>query len=228
MRTAFRSLAVVASLAFLIALTPAFALDDRQSWDHWGDNVFENPVTFNKTITVPNIANSQEVPGTAIATNGSSVASMEYGGLNKYVLTISGASLKLANIVSSNSSASVKVFDFPTGYIYLVSVMVNDMHITTNADSLTSTSGVTFAVGSVQGTGLSLTSTEVDMCPTNASAGCTNMWDGRLATPAAWNGTTTPVDMYLSICVDSNYVTTGTTNAAYGTIEFNWINQGDY
>jgi len=245
MKNAFRSLCGI-TLALAI-ISPAFALDDRENWIHSGDNVFENGnVDLNGNLTITQkdggfrltkegaISTTSTIEGVAglrlagISTNGSTVASVDYGNLRKDTIAISGTSIKLPNRPSSNGVYSVKIGAWPTGRIYVVGVMMDDFRMTTNAASLTSTSHVTYALGTAAGANSSLSGTAVNLCPTGATVQATNTFDACLASPASFDGTTTPVEMWLNVCVDSNYVATGTTNLTYGTIRAHSINLGDY
>lgn len=165
--------------------------------------------------------------GTAISTNGSTVVDTDYGVVRQTELTIANAPMIIVNLVSSNSTAGLKVYDFPEGRIDVLGVVVSKLTMTTNT-WLTSTCQVTYAFGTIKGTDDALTGTEANLCPTGATTQITNNWSTALATAAQFDGTSTPVDMYLNVCVDSNYLTHGITNYANGKAVITWVNLGDY
>jgi hypothetical protein len=166
--------------------------------------------------------------GVAVARTNVTAVESAFGNVQKTVLTLASTPMvvTLGHVAYTNWSGSAKIYDFPTGRIDILGVVVDNLTAVTNPTCV-ATSDVTYALGSVAGSG-ALTGTEVDLCPTNGFTQLTNYFDKALAASAQFDGTTTPLDVYLNCSISSNNVALATTNAVSGKITIHWINLGDY
>lgn len=178
------------------------------------------------------LAGVGSIPG-AVAGN---VSAVEYGDQKFHQTVLTLANLPQA-VVNGTEYQGTKIYDFPEGRILVLGVTAQLQQKTTSEIAGTLNSGVTGAVslGSVVASATTLASTMVDLLPSTAFTSSTVINEAgaavgaALAASAQFNGTTTPLDMYLN----SAFATTGdvdadATQAWSGTITVTWINLGDF
>lgn len=191
----------------------------------------------NKTLTSPVI----NVP-TTTSGNGAIVASkctvVEYGDgvLHKSVITFTLTGDHDIDVDDGGKSAGVKVFDMPEGRLSVLGVTIDASTVTNNVYNASTNDIYYVSVGTVDGTQAAdadLTSTEADIIPkttldTVSSTTLTLTWKTALAAAAQFDGTTTPVDLFVNVAVPDASNTDATTHAITGTMTITWINLGDY
>jgi hypothetical protein len=190
-----------------------------------------------EALFVANPASDMPVTVGVGAASIAAVSAAEYGlsgGVHKTVLTLTDAAV---SITDANAYGGTKIYDFPEGRILVLGVTATLAPKTTTAIASTINSGVAGAValGSVTASNVTLDSTMADMLPSTVIATSTVInvaaaaVTAALAAAAQFDGTTTPVDMFLN-----SSITTGTdidadgVLAYSGTITMHWVNLGDY
>jgi len=137
--------------------------------------------------------------------------------------------------------ASKKIFTFPAGRILLLGVTASlKWAVTTDRAATTGTINdsalLTWAIGSVAASNITLSSTMVDMLPKltkvldgAAAAYTATASTGALAASAQFDGTTTPVPVYLNVGFETNTDIDhdGILNTK-GSIIMTYLNLGDY
>ena len=132
----------------------------------------------------------------------------------------------------TNAIGSTKIYDFPEGRILVLGVTVDSFAITSfPTNTMDAADGGDFSFGSaVPGADGLLDGTAVDFAPSTSIDPITNVVNTALAASAQFDGTSTPVDLYVNVSIDHGDLTGASTNALTvgGTVTINWINLGDY
>jgi len=157
------------------------------------------------------------------------------GGLITTTITLTAAQIPVTDAAASGSSGSLKLFDFPVGYL---DVIASRMNFTAFAEgsALTGAAGdaaFKIGVGSVAadaGDG-ALSSTEVNIVPASATitlAGGTGVLATTgVVTPAGIDGTATAVPAYLNWSGSAATIDANSTIDVTGTITIVWSLVGD-
>jgi hypothetical protein len=190
-------------------------------------------------VTLLNLSNDQGVPATGLP-NGSTVLATELGDdlINKTVLDLGSTPLSVTSITTGAGVGGVKIYDFPQGRILVLGCMA-DLILTIDAadqaDFTDATPEGDIGIGSVT--------------PANADALGTDATDDDFATATAFtmsaytaspqvpseaslqfDGTSTALDMFVTLLVDAADIDDGVTSTVYvsGKVVFHWINLGDF
>lgn len=140
-------------------------------------------------------------------------------------------------IVNGTEYQGTKIYDFPAGRISVLGVTATLQQKTTSvlASTLNASSVGAISLGTVTASSTTLASTMVDLLPSTAftSSATINVAgtavSNALATGAQFNGTSTPVDVYLNTAYATTTDVDGNaTQTISGTIVITWINLGDY
>ena len=197
----------------------------------------------NKTFTSPIISGEPAPTDHLGAKTGATVAAVEYGTgvIHQTVLTLTGTPITLSDTVAPAQGGGVLIYTFPEGRI-LVHGSTGALAFTTTstlASTLNASSSCRWALGSIlynntSGIG-TLISTEVSFLPsvTCVSSATINVantaTNGALAASAQFDGTTTPVPVYLNFSVPTaSDIDGNATITAAGTITLSWAWLGDY
>lgn len=128
-----------------------------------------------------------------------------------------------------------KIYDFPTGNILVLGVVVNaEIDTTDQYDSgmtISDTADGDFSCGTTGTSDSTLDTTDVDLCPKTTIAQLVSgegPLDGVLGANVQFNGTATAKDLYLSVLIDDADISGNTTIALQGTVIFHWVPLGDY
>jgi hypothetical protein len=159
-----------------------------------------------------------------------------FGNFRTTTFTLSGVTMALTDEADTVAYSSLKIYDFPTGYIYIQSA-VADLTFTADAAGVDDGWAGDFGLGTAEAAAdTSLTENEDDILPTTAvAAGASDKIGiaGGVSTASEhviFDGTTTAKDLYLNVLVDDvdhNVTATPTNLTAAGTIVLNWIYMGD-
>lgn len=194
------------------------------------------PVLTTTDQTIEGTKTFAAVPKTS-AGNGAVVAAkasaVEYGEglIHQTVLTftLTGANdLDMAD--SAAHGTGVKVYDFPEGRILLLGATVNAVLATTGVNA-TPNNVVIMGIGSrVQTDDATLDAADVDIIPATNCAITTNAgtFKAALAASAHFDGTTTPLDLFVNAGIIDANSGAAVTLAVTGTATLTWINLGDY
>jgi hypothetical protein len=168
------------------------------------------------------------------ATGSIDVKHEQLGPLCKTTLTLDNVPQA---IVNGTEYQGTKIFDFPACRVLMLGLIATLQQKTTSAlaSTLNASSTGAISLGTVTASATTLASTMVDLLPSTAftSSATVNVAgtavSAALAASAQFDGTTTPVDMFLNTA----FATTGdvdgnATQTISGTIVFTWVNLGDY
>lgn len=155
------------------------------------------------------------------------------GIIHQTILTV--AALPQA-IADATSWKGTEIYNWPAGRLLVLGCTMSLAPTTTSTIATTIKSGVAGAValGTTATDSISLTSTEVDLCPSTVTANSTTInvaaaaVGNALATSAQFDGTTTAKKMYLNSSVAAADIDGDGTLTWSGTITITWINLGDY
>lgn len=173
------------------------------------------------------------------AAYGSGITAFEQGNgaLHKTVLTFVNAVVPLADNAGVVAYGSRKVYDFPAGAIRHLGTL-QDLDLTKSSTGVNADWNGDIGVGTVAAnSGNSLATTEQNVISTTATpqavAGVTTGNGQSTSTEGAaiFDGTTTPIDLFLNILVDdADHDVTGTPCDILinGTMTILWSNLGDY
>ena len=178
------------------------------------------------------VSGRSRIIGTAGAPNGTGVTVIEEAGLvHKTVINLS--SLAMAGTDNTIMWFAQKIYDFPAGSIVVFGATA-DLALTGSNGVKTGAQGdvglgtITCDVaGALAGndqniipsTAYTLSSFEYDWTGLNAAI---------INSGAPFDGTTTPVDLYLNAITDAgDFVTSGTLTVS-GTVTVSWLNLGDF
>lgn len=167
--------------------------------------------------------------GTNGTKNGTTVAAAESTGFDRVTeLTLTSVAVAIPHTgwgtTITNTSGGTKIYDMPKGRILVRACGVEDLTTATNR-YMFATNICSYALGTTVGSGAALTSTEVDLCPTNVPIQMTNTLDNSLAASAEFDGRSTAKDVYLNQLIDINIVggfLFPTTNYISGKVHILW------
>lgn len=169
-------------------------------------------------------------PGTAAATAIESAA----GIIRQTLLTLSDVPVTVGN-TTGVSFGSQLVYTFPEGRILLLGATMGgisfDLTDEGNATPIDDTMGGDVSLGSTAAGDGTLTGADVDIIPATSidpiSAGITG---AALAASAQFNGTTTPVPVYLNVLIDDADVADTASDVILVSclVTLTWVNLGDY
>jgi hypothetical protein len=126
-----------------------------------------------------------------------------------------------------DTGTGVKIYDSPAGRILVLGAVINCTTSIEGASGGAAT--VNLAVGTATASDDDeLTSTEVNIIPSTATANGSSTWKAALATSAQFDGTSTAVDLYVNAGVADAVSASAVTIAIEGTLTVTWINLGDY
>lgn len=175
------------------------------------------------------------------AKNGSTVTVKEYGdnAVHKTVLTLVNTPVSVVSVTTGNGVGGTKVYDFPAGYIQnhgCVADLSISIATAKQADFTDGTPEGDIGIGTV--------------APANADALGTDATDDNFATATAftmssyvdssvtlppeasanYNGSSTPIDLYVNVLVDAADIVDGVTTEVLisGTITVVWSLLGDF
>jgi hypothetical protein len=191
-------------------------------------------------VTLLNLSNDQGVFTTGLP-NGTTVSATESGDglINKTILDLGSTPVSVTSITTGAGVGGTKIYDFPQGRILMLGCMA-DVILTIDAadqaDFTDATPEGDLGIGSV--------------APANADALGTDATDDDFATAVAFtmaaysdpsvqapseaslqfDGTSTPLDMYVNLLVDAADIDDGVTSTVYvsGKVICHWINLGDF
>lgn len=214
---------------------------DRSPCKRWAIDLLNDIYDSGCLATgIGNAAANGSATGTAkVGTvNGTGVSVVEsgFGNFRTTTFTLSGVTMALTDEASTVAYSSLKIYDFPQGYIYIQSA-VADLTFTADAAGVNDDWDGDFGLGTAAAAAdASLTNTEDDILPTTAvAAGAKDkigVADGvsTASEHVIFDGTTTAKDLYLNVLVDDvdqDVTSTPTNLVAAGTIVLNWIYMGD-
>ena len=140
-------------------------------------------------------------------------------------------------VVNGTEYQSTKLFQFPEGRIYVMGAIAHIAQKTTSAlaSTLNASSTGALSVGSVTSSNVALTSTMADIIPSTAftSSATINVAgtavNGVLASPAVFDGTTTPMNLFISTAyATTTDVDADATQTLTGYVTVTWTLIGDY
>lgn len=156
------------------------------------------------------------------------------GSFRKTVLTLTDTPITVTDALAY---AGLKLYDFPAGRILLLGTTVSLAFgvTTTRASTINDNAAMDFSLGSVTASNVTLATTMLDILPKvdktldGAVAAYTTAVGGALAASAQFDGTTTPLDLFLNV----SFPTTTDIDAdgalkVQGTITLHWVQLGDY
>lgn len=161
-----------------------------------------------------------------------SVTEVVAGNQHSVTLKLNSLPVTVGN-TSGASFGSKKLYDFLAGRVYMIGGTANLSFAWTGEDIAATGSG-DFSIGTTATADATLNSTDVNLLESTAMldpfvAGV-GTGTGAFAAPAAFDGTTTAIDMYLNMIIDDADVADGASDTVLvsGTIHFAYFNLGDY
>jgi len=155
------------------------------------------------------------------------------GPLHQTVLTLTDFPVTVANTTGA-SFGSAKLYDFIAGRIAIAGVTAS-LGFNWAATTIAATGSGDWSLGTTATTDATLSSTDVDLCPSTAMtdpavAGVAAATGGALAATAQFDGTSTAKDAYLNIIIDDADVADAASDIVLvtGTVRITWIDLGDY
>lgn len=182
----------------------------------------------NQTTTTANVGS---VP-TASATAGVTVSELGNGLLHQTVFTVNVAALAMTDATTAGCHGSIQLYDFPAGLITFLGAST-DLAITAGVGGIGDTAAVVGSVGTATAgvDNATLTGAEADVIPSTAATltGGVGACDGQQTTAlvAVFDGTATPVDLYLNFAVPDAGSSANDTLAVTGTVRVTWLWSGD-
>ena len=170
----------------------------------------------------------------AVAGSGVTASEQAIGHVQRTVLTLLGVEITVAN-TTGVSFGGVKIYDFPEGRILVLGSLLSGVTVgLTNAGNATpidAADGGDMALGSTEPDDGTIGGTDVDLCPSTSIDPISDGIAGAaLAAAAQFDGTTTPLDMYLNMLIDDADVADAASDVLEisGRVEITWVNLGDY
>jgi hypothetical protein len=168
------------------------------------------------------------------AKNGAAITATEYGdgAVHKTVLTLVDLDISMVDSGANGGHGSHKIYDFPDGAIQVLGASYN---LTTARVStgLATNAAIVGAIGSTATAtdNATLTTTEADVIASTtgtltSGAGTLKKYGSLVA--AAFDGTTTALDLYLNAAVVDAGISATDTLRVNGTITLMWANLGDF
>ncbi len=166
----------------------------------------------------------------AVAGTGVAITSEKDAVVHKTLITITALSVTTTDAGAAGAHGSQKIYDFPEGNI-LVLGGVMDLTTLAGAGGIADTAALISSLGTVAAVNdnATLTTTEANIIPSTSGtlvAGAGTM-KGKSTTPAPFDGTTTPVDVFLNFAMPDAGSTANDTLTVSGTVTLIWINLGD-
>jgi len=167
----------------------------------------------------------------AVAGTGNSAVERCIGYICQTTLTLSGVVVTITDPGSAAGYGSVKLYDFPEGYIYSLGV-VADLKITAGTGGIADNFDGDVALGSAADAGGGLGGAEVNWVPSTATpqatAGVTTADCVSTTTEVGIkDGHATASSLYLTFNVDNDDISSSDTLSVTGTIVVTWIRLGD-
>ena len=198
-----------------------------------------NDATLRTDFLTATSRNIGAVPAASVST----ITATEFGDhlLHQTLLTYNAFPVVTGNTTGA-SFGSKQVYDFPAGRVAIISNLAYFTQITfnteagTNGDIAGAGSG-DYSMGSTATADATLATTDVDLLPSTAmldpfvtGVGRSNVGSA-LAALVQFDGTTTPLDMYLNVIIDDADVSDGAANDSVyftGWSRTTWLWLGDY
>ena len=139
-------------------------------------------------------------------------------------------------VVNGTEYQGTKIYDFPAGRISVLGVTATLQQKTTSAILTTLNSGTgAISLGTATASATTLASTMVDLLPSTAFTSSTvinvagTAVSNALAAGAQFNGTATPIDVFLNTAYATTTDVDGNaTQTISGTVVITWVALGDY
>ncbi|CAK0764496.1 conserved hypothetical protein [Gammaproteobacteria bacterium] len=169
------------------------------------------------------------------AKNGATVSVVEYGiaYFHKTIISLTDTPITVVDGGENHQGVGgVKIYDLPAGAI-LTHGAIAALTFTAGAGGIADAFDGDFGIGTVVGTGDDLTTTMQNIIPKTtipqAAAGvAAATGQSTAAESTVKDGTTTPVDVFLSALIDDADISADDTLTVSGTIIIHWTNLGDY
>jgi hypothetical protein len=169
----------------------------------------------------------------AKAATGNSVVETGSGSLHTSTFTLTNVAVTLTATGGAKGFGSVKLYDFPEGYVYFIGA-VADLAITSADADLSDTWTGDISFGTTADDNAALAGTEVNIIPETtvpaATAKATTGDGVSTATEhAIVDGHSSALDLYLNLLADAADIADDSTApvAISGTITITWIKLGD-
>lgn len=168
--------------------------------------------------------------GTFTDADGVSCEEIGNGPLCQTVFTFSSAPISVVDSGANGGHGSIKLYDFPAGYIKLIAAHA-DLDFTAGTTGLTTTATHEIGVGTTQVAtdNAALSTTEENIIAgvaTDLTASAIT-YNAVNATDAAIDGTGTALDLYLNTAWAADDCSANDTVTVTGTLTVTWINFGD-
>lgn len=176
------------------------------------------------------LRNSQQ-PGTAPASQ-VRVTEVVAGNMHSVTLTLNQLPVTVANTTGA-SFGSRQLYDFLAGRIHVIGGTSN-LSFTWTGEDIAATGSGDYSIGTTATADATLSGTDVNLQASTAMldpfVNGVGTGSGAFAAPASYDGTSTPIDMFLNIIIDDVDVADGASDVVTvsGTIEFAYFNLGDY
>jgi len=209
--------------------TPGVVLNigtDNTTADTIGIGSAKDTTTINGTL-----ATATGV-GAIVANKATAVEQIPY--VHTTVLTFTLTGDHDLDLADGDHGTGIKVYDFPEGRIQILGVTVNASVTANDAFNTDPNDRFYLALGTVTAADDNdLTSTEENLSAkaTLDTVGNTTLtldWHAALAAQAQFDGTTTPVDVFVNVACADTSNTKASTYAITGTATIVWVNLGDY
>lgn len=153
------------------------------------------------------------------------------GPFHQTVLTFAGVVVNVTDNTTNGAQASLNVYDFPAGLIYMLGGTAN-IALVAGTGGVTDTAAIVAAVGTAAaGVDATLTGSEADYIPSTASAltGGAGTFAGKSTiTQATVNdGTSSAKKAYLNFAMPDASCTANDTLTLTGTLTLTWVQLGD-
>lgn len=203
---------------------------DTFRWDEGGLKVVNS--SGQQQSGVSSIGGAGVEAGTGVVATESGI-----GSFHSTTITLTNASVVLADEAGVVAYGGLKVYDMPAGAIQFLSA-VTDLDLTLSAAGVNADWDGDVGLGTVTASNnTTLASTEQNIIPSTAtpqatsSATTANAQSTITEAGLVVDGTATAADVYLNILVDDadhDVTSTPTNIVCNGTIKITWINMGDY
>lgn len=169
------------------------------------------------------------------AANGTGVVATEYGNrvIHQTVLTLTAVSITVTDATTAGAHGALKVYDFPAGPITILGC-------TTNLTTLAGAGGIADGAALVSSLGSATVATDNATLVGSGEGDVVASYAGTLTSGAgvvtkhgslvatAFDGHTTPMDLYMNFAVPDADSSASDTLTVAGTIKCTWTNSGDY
>lgn len=187
-------------------------------------------------ITINKFAESSIDSG-SITAPGVSVQEFGDKAVHKTIITLSSAQVDVTSVSTGNGVGGLKIYDFPEGYVHIHGCTANlSLAVLTEADFTDGTPEGDIGIGTVAPANADALGTDAtdDNLATATAFTMTDYVDASVVLPpeasANYNGTSTPVDVYLNALVDAADIDDDTTGELLvsGTVTLVWSHLGDF